>query len=212
MKPKYIVLHTAAYSGRNCDSSVIDNWHKQRGWQGIGYHYVILNDRHDYKPDGTLETGRKSHIAGAHCLGINDQSIGICCIGHGDKKDFTEKQYARLIKLCHQLMTEYQIPLENVIGHKEINILVNQGKVSSRYRTTKSCPGKLVNMDNIRQLIKHYNTEQTISPDSFFDQEVADALLVLQSKQYLFPNAIDEFTEFSTHPEMLALVEKALPR
>ena len=24
-------------------ASVIDGWHKERGWDGIGYHYVITN-------------------------------------------------------------------------------------------------------------------------------------------------------------------------
>ena len=103
MEPQYLVLHTAAYSGRNCDANVIDNWHKQRGWQGIGYHYVILNNRHDNKPDGELEKGRRDKTPGAHCLGLNDKSLGICCIGHGDKEDFTEKQYITLIGLCRDL-------------------------------------------------------------------------------------------------------------
>ena len=61
MTPEYIVIHTAAFSGKNCDAEKIDQWHRQRGWSGIGYHYVILNDRHDNKADGTfvpIESGR----------------------------------------------------------------------------------------------------------------------------------------------------------
>ena len=45
MQPTYIVIHTAAFSGKNCDSTKIDEWHKARGWRGNGYHFVILNDR-----------------------------------------------------------------------------------------------------------------------------------------------------------------------
>lgn len=208
MEPHYLVLHTAAYSGRNCDASVIDSWHKKRGWQGIGYHYVILNNRHDNKPDGELEAGRGNNISGAHCLGLNGKSLGICCVGHGDKEDFTEKQYITLITLCRKLMAKHHIPLENVIGHREVNILADKGSVASRYRTSKTCPGRLVNMDNIRQLIKNYGLEESTAQSSNFDKQVADALQVLQNKKHLYPNAIDELTEFSTHPEVMSLLEK----
>ena len=33
------------------DAKIIDKWHKERGWSGIGYHYVI-------KRDGQIELGR----------------------------------------------------------------------------------------------------------------------------------------------------------
>lgn len=28
MFPEYIVLHTAAFTGKNCDRDMIDQWHK----------------------------------------------------------------------------------------------------------------------------------------------------------------------------------------
>lgn len=27
------------------DAEVIDEWHRERGWDGIGYHYIICNGR-----------------------------------------------------------------------------------------------------------------------------------------------------------------------
>jgi hypothetical protein len=84
LRPKYIVIHTAAYNGRNCDRDMIDQWHRDRGWNGIGYHYTVINDKHDTLEDGTVQAGRDLTIAGAHARGINNRSIGICCIGHGD--------------------------------------------------------------------------------------------------------------------------------
>ena len=85
---------------------------------------------------------------------------------------------------------------------------VDQGRVSSRYRTSKTCPGTLVNMDNIRQLIRNYGLEESAAQPSNFDKEVADALQILQNKKHLYPNAIDELTEFATHPEVMSLLEK----
>lgn len=55
---QYLVVHTAAFQGRNCDRDVIDAWHRARNWSGIGYHYVIINDLHDRLEDGTVQEGR----------------------------------------------------------------------------------------------------------------------------------------------------------
>ena len=46
MTPEYIVVHTAAFDGQDCDRDLIDKWHKARKWNGIGYHFVILNNKH----------------------------------------------------------------------------------------------------------------------------------------------------------------------
>ena len=52
MIPNKIIIHCSA-TPRGVDYSAadIDKWHKQRGFRGIGYHYVI-------KLDGTIEKGR----------------------------------------------------------------------------------------------------------------------------------------------------------
>lgn len=49
-------------------------WHKARGWNDIGYHYVIYLD-------GTIAKGREIDVIGAHCQGNNKDSIGICYVG-----------------------------------------------------------------------------------------------------------------------------------
>jgi hypothetical protein len=50
-------------------------------------------------------------------------------------------------------MKKYDIPVSNVIGHREINDLIKAGKVSKIYQTTKSCPGTKVQMNIIRAKI-----------------------------------------------------------
>ena len=69
------------------DAAEIDRWHKERKWSGIGYHKVILNGhRESVRPyvaadDGVVEDGRPLDTMGAHVLGHNSDSIGICLIG-----------------------------------------------------------------------------------------------------------------------------------
>lgn len=46
-----IIIHCAdTPNGKEFHAADIDRWHKERGWQGIGYHWVITID-------GTVEAG-----------------------------------------------------------------------------------------------------------------------------------------------------------
>ena len=70
-----IIVHcSATKAGMDFSVADIDRWHRAQGMNGIGYHYVV-------RLDGTVEKGREVEVAGAHCLGWNGRSIGICYIG-----------------------------------------------------------------------------------------------------------------------------------
>lgn len=70
-----IIIHcTATQLGREVSVAEIDRWHKQRGWKGIGYHYLV-------GLDGTVYHGRPVDRVGAHCRGHNAHSIGVCYVG-----------------------------------------------------------------------------------------------------------------------------------
>ena len=86
---KSIIIHC---SDSPCgDAALIDQWHKARGWRGIGYHEVILNayphiinhmkHRPSVKHDGLIENGREWDQVGAPAKGHNKDSIGICLMG-----------------------------------------------------------------------------------------------------------------------------------
>ena len=85
-----IIIHcSATQEGRDLDAAEINRWHLKRGWNGIGYHYVVLLD-------GTIEYGRSIYKQGAHVKGENEGSIGICYIGgveseRGDDGDWIAK-------------------------------------------------------------------------------------------------------------------------
>lgn len=119
MRPiNMIIIHCAdTPANMNIGAKEIDQWHKQRGWDRIGYHYVI-------RRDGTLETGRAEHSIGAHAKGHNRHSIGICLVGgKGDdntpETNFTRYQYRTLDSLIGVLTAKYKTA--RVIGHNDVS-------------------------------------------------------------------------------------------
>lgn len=113
-----IIIHcTATPEGREHDVADIRRWHLKRGFNDIGYHYLI-------HIDGTVEEGRPLNKQGAHCSGQNRGSIGICYVG-GMSKDMkkakdtrTVKQKDSLILLMIQLMYKYNKDM-TIHGHNE---------------------------------------------------------------------------------------------
>lgn len=86
-----IVVHcSATKAGQDIRKKEITQMHLQRGFQTIGYNYII-------RLDGT-EVGRSLTIDGAHCnskgfsvVSYNKHSIGVCYVGgldaHGKAAD-----------------------------------------------------------------------------------------------------------------------------
>lgn len=106
-----IIVHCSdSPQGRGDNAETIDRWHKERGWSGIGYHFVILED-------GSIEAGRDVGKSGAHAKGYNHY-IGICLIGIDS---FTAKQFASLKMLIEGLTYNYGIPYDKVLGHYQVD-------------------------------------------------------------------------------------------
>lgn len=113
---KEIIVHcTATNEGKNFTVDQIRQWHIKRGFGDIGYHYLIYLD-------GSLHLGRDVDKIGAHTIGHNAQSIGICYVGGLDKngkaKDTrTDAQRATLLKTLKELKKLY--PNATIHGHRE---------------------------------------------------------------------------------------------
>jgi len=107
----FLVVHCSdSPQGRGDNSETIHRWHKDgNGWDGIGYHAVILED-------GMIEQGRPIYWPGAHVRGHNHESLGVCLIGI---KDFTGSQFAALRLLLDQWCKTY--PTAKVVGHKDLD-------------------------------------------------------------------------------------------
>lgn len=140
--PKYIIVHCSD-STFGCQR-LIDSWHKERGFSGCGYNFILLNGQLTTgfslpSLNGSIEVGRPCDTEGAHCIGYNSQSIGICGIA---KTEWTASQIVSLTKLIQVLCRKFSIPVENVLGHCETESGKKEGK---------TCPN--LDMENIRESI-----------------------------------------------------------
>ena len=124
-----IIIHcSATRAGQDLRAKDIDRMHRARGFNQIGYNFVI-------DLDGTVENGRSLSIDGAHCntkgfsgISYNKHSIGICYIGgldaSGHPKDTrTEVQKNALCDLVAKLCREYDIV--ELLGHRDTSPDIN---------------------------------------------------------------------------------------
>lgn len=112
---KIIVHCTDTPEGREVTVKDITQWHKEKGYNTIGYHYVVYLD-------GSVHTGRPVGKIGAHCKGHNAKSIGICYVGGKDKQGKpcdtrTSEQKQALVELLKKLKAKY--PDAKVYGHRD---------------------------------------------------------------------------------------------
>ncbi|MBK9120181.1 MAG: N-acetylmuramoyl-L-alanine amidase [Phycisphaerales bacterium] len=147
-----IVVHHSAVAEVSPQS--MDSAHRQRGWDELGYHFVIGNGI-GY-PDGRLYIGgrwlRQKH--GAHCkvgpgryFGVqrpdnyfNEHGIGICLIGNLDRTHPTARQMQTLRELLAALCREGAVPASAIYGH---------GEVTGR----TACPGRHLSIPQVRQAV-----------------------------------------------------------
>lgn len=134
-----VVLHTAATpggwaDGKSVDQMVaaIDRWHKDLGWNGIGYHRVIA-------PDGSIGIGRSLYTQGAHVSGHNTGTIGICLIpvnthnGITKFEDYFTKEQEKALKVYLKDLQNLTT-ITKVSGHNEY--------------ANKECPGFYVKTED----------------------------------------------------------------
>ena len=117
---KIFVHHSA--SSQNTTRDQIDIWHKNREWDGVGYHYVIEND-------GSIMMGRPFAKVGAHVKGHNRNSIGVCVVGnYMDDLAMTSGQEQSLVVVLHGLLTQFDLDANEVYGHRELGETLCPGK------------------------------------------------------------------------------------
>ncbi len=125
--PTVVITHHAV-SLKTHTVKDVDNWHRQR-WPGfvsragyhVGYHYVI-------EWDGKVTQTREHDEEGAHCIGMNNSSIGVCFMGNFDLHMPSPEQLLSWSKLYTKLRKKYpNIPTK-----------------PHRKYANKSCHGKLL--------------------------------------------------------------------
>ena len=104
-----VFIHCSASDNKNHDDiNVIEQWHLDRGFSGVGYHFFI-------KKDGTIQNGREIDRTPAAQKGHNKGTIAICL---GGLESFTQAQFDSLIILCYSIAGTYDVTFH---GHCEVS-------------------------------------------------------------------------------------------
>jgi N-acetylmuramoyl-L-alanine amidase len=158
-----IVVHHSV-SDPMTSAETIHQWHLDKGWSGIGYHYVI-------RSDGSIQTGRGIDYQGAHTYNYNDDGIGICLSGNFMYSPPTELQLQSLVDLVRYIKGVYKKELL-LQRHKDLN--------------PTACPGDMFPMDRVLQMLSEP------IPNNTLIQRALDNKLITQAHDVKEP-ATKEF-------------------
>ncbi len=116
----FIILHHSATE--TGDAAKFDKAHRARGWDELGYHFVIGNG--SLSGDGEIEVGSRwrKQKRGAHCAvrghpEYNRRGIGICLVGNFNNHEPSGAQMQSLVWLVRGLMERYDVPKSRILGH-----------------------------------------------------------------------------------------------
>jgi len=117
----HIVIHHSA-SPLSTTIADINEWHRSRGWSGVGYHFVC-------ESSGEMKLSRSIGKVGAHVKGSNRNSIGICLVGDNTQPEqrWREIQIETLKNWISVLTVIF--PEAHVCGHRDMP------------NATTECPG-----------------------------------------------------------------------
>lgn len=120
-----IVIHHSGEPAGDADS--VARAQQRQNIKGLGYHFLIGNG--NGLGDGVVHVGFRwdrqlpgAHVQGASALadGYNQHAIGICLIGNGDRRAFTDRQMTELANLVQRLQRELGIPADHVYLHRDL--------------------------------------------------------------------------------------------
>jgi len=116
-----VVHHSASDKG---GAKIFHEWHQGRGWDELGYHFVIGNGTDTQ--DGYVEVGSRwlKQKRGAHTKSpddsFNEYGIGICVVGNFENCKPTLVQMNSLRCLLAFLMARYNMNVDQLYCHREV--------------------------------------------------------------------------------------------
>jgi hypothetical protein len=131
-----VIHHSGSYAGtvRDMAQQQAHEW----GFPSIGYHFVIGNGNGEY--DGDIITCPRwfNQQSGAHVADrapgarpdagwFNDNAIGVCLIGNGERREFTDAQMKSLMTLVRHLQVKCDIPASAVYLHSDLVQVASPG-------------------------------------------------------------------------------------
>lgn len=122
-KPEMLIVHHSGGTDANplADTShhtieQVRAWHLAKGWDDIGYNWFI-------EKDGKVKKGRDEKIQGAHTVGYNTKSIGVCFAGNFDATYPTKEQEEGFKFFYRELVKRYSnITPDKVYPHRKFAV------------------------------------------------------------------------------------------
>jgi N-acetylmuramoyl-L-alanine amidase len=139
-KTHIIIHHSLTPDGQTVSWGAIEKYHKEtQGWSDIGYHAGVELIGDSYY----ALIGRGVNESAAACKESHMNAVGlhVCCVGNYDLISPAPEMIAVLLKrIILPWKAQFNIPVENIMGHRD-------------FATYKSCPGKLFDLEMIRNLV-----------------------------------------------------------
>ena len=112
---RYLIVHQSATLKAETSFEKIKKFHLYQGMGNIAYHYFI-------EASGKLRRGRNESTQGTHTKAsqMAGKSLGVCLAGDFNQEEPNEAQLKVLSQILLELCKKYNLPVENVLGHREV--------------------------------------------------------------------------------------------
>lgn len=134
---RYIVVHcSATKSNQLYPPIMMERDHRRRGFKSAGYHYYV-------RRTGRIIGMRSITTPGAHTLGYNRCSLGICYEGgldeYGQPTDTrTPEQRSAMLRLLRRLLL--YAPHARIVGHRDLSPDLDGDGIIEPEEWIKQCP------------------------------------------------------------------------
>lgn len=153
-----IAIHHTA-SG-DVSAATVHGWHRNRGWMGIGYHYLV-------RQAGEIERGRAEELRGIHAPAANANSIAIALAGNFELLPPAATQLEALVRLVRDIRSRHgDLPL---IGHKDVQ--------------ATACPGRFFPWEDLQRRLQQ-RTHLVVRGDTLFSLARQYDVTVEQLRQW----------------------------
>lgn len=135
--------HSLTADGKTVSWSAIRRYHMDvRGWKDIGYHLGVelVGDRYE------VLWGRPWRQIGAHAIGANQHSLGICWIGDFSVVAPSEQMIHAGVRMLADLCSYLDLrPQVAIVGHKDVS-------------ENRTCPGAAFPLERIKAMVANRPT------------------------------------------------------